>query len=234
VDHQRRREDVASIVFEAVDGAITFVANIAGAMLKAIVNTVEDALNAMTALFKWIGAKVDAVSRWLGFLFDWSDFVAVKVVLKGAIKDGLKSFDGILDRVQVSGDAWFKHARDDNMPRLTSMPMAKPRNDQTMQTAWSAAQPPPSPLGADNVDIRTYAQLGWLKDRVSSPATYLSTGADKSAAINGSDPLAPLITAIETLMSDMGKAFTQCSPTLEPSSPATCRQATSSRPCSQR
>jgi hypothetical protein len=169
---------------------------------------VEDALNAIAALYRWIGAEVDAVFWWLVSLFDWSNFVAVKDVLSGAIEDDLKSFDGIRDRLQASEDAWFKYARDDIMPCLTSMPMARPRNDQTMQTAWSAAQPPPPPLGADNVDMRTDARLGWLKDRISSPATSLSTGAEKPTAINGSGPLAPLITAIETLMSDVGKAFT--------------------------
>ncbi|KAM0326135.1 hypothetical protein ACHAQA_006728 [Verticillium albo-atrum] len=197
-------EDVGRIIFDVIDGVITFVADIAGKLFRAIVNTVEDALHAITALFKWIGVDVEAIFRWLGFLFDWSDFVAVKDVLKDTVKQGLRSFASIQDQFQASGDAWFAHARANVLPRLSSTPMARPGSNQSMQDAWSGAQPTPPPVGPSKTDLRTDPRLGWLKDRVNTPASSESGG---SLTTDEADPMAPLIAAINTLVSDVGTAF---------------------------
>lgn len=198
-------KDVGRIVFDVVDGVVTFVVDIGGKIFRAIVNTVEDALHAITALFKWVGTNAEALFRWLGFLFDWSDFVAVKDELKDTVKQGLKSFASVQDRFQASGDAWFAHARANVLPRLSSTPMARPGSNRSMRDAWSGVQPTPPPVGSSKTDLRTDPRLGWLKDRVNTPAS--SGSGSSSLTADEPDLMAPLMAAINTLISDVGTAF---------------------------
>lgn len=198
-------EDVGGVVFESIDGVIHLVVTIAGDVFRAIVNTVEDALHAITAVFKWIGAEIEMIFRWLAFLFDWLEFIAVKNTLKSVVTQSLTSFESIQDKIQTAGDAWFDHAKANILPHLATTPMAKPSN-KPMQAAWSSAVASPSPVGSGNTDLRTDPKLGWLKDRVNTPATASAT-AVTGIATNGTDPIGQLQKDIEGLVSDVGQTF---------------------------
>ena len=197
-------DDIATIVFK-VEGELTyFIATIAENIFQAVVNTVEDALHALTALFKWIGAKIEEVFRWLAFLFDWSDFIAVKNTLKGALNQSLSSFAPLISQLQTSGDAWFANVKANIVPHLSGTSMAKP-GSQPMQNAWAGSQPTPPLVGSDKIDLRTDPKLGWLQDRVNTRSSTSSSG--EASIITDDDPTGPLLTALESFISDALQAF---------------------------
>ncbi|KAF5580885.1 uncharacterized protein FSUBG_13290 [Fusarium subglutinans] len=195
-------DDVAEMVFEVVGDVIHFVVTIGESVIKAVIKTVEDALNAITALFKWIGAEVEAVFRWLAFVFNWSDFVTVKNLLKDIVNQAITSFISIENQVKVAGDDWFSKVKADIIPNLTSTKMAKP-GDVSVQEAWSSHQPPPPPIGPHQVDLRSDPRVGWLKSRMEADPTT-TTHATKSNNMTNIDPV---LEALNTLMQDVGKAF---------------------------
>ncbi|KAF4332279.1 hypothetical protein FBEOM_13929 [Fusarium beomiforme] len=195
-------EDVVEITFKVVDDVIHFVVTIAEDVFTAVINTVEDALHAITALFKWIGAEVEAVFRWLAFLFNWSDFITVKNMLKDIVNQAFTSLISMEAQLKAAGDAWFSNVKANILPNLTKTKMAKP-SDQPIQQAWSSQQPPPPPVGPHQVDLRTDPRVGWLKSRMTADPT---TTKDLAAG-NNTTSSDPILDAINTLMKDMGDAF---------------------------
>ncbi|KAF9774180.1 hypothetical protein IL306_007856 [Fusarium sp. DS 682] len=195
-------EDVVEMTFKLVDGVIHFVVTIAEAVFTAVINTVEDALHAITALFKWIGAEVEAVFRWLAFLFNWSDFITVKNMLKDIVNQSFTSLISIETQLKAAGDAWFSEVKANILPNLSSTKMVKP-GDQPLQQAWSSQQPPPPPVGPHQVDLRSDPRVGWLKSRMTAdPTTTRDPVTGKTAT--SSDPV---LDAINTLIQDLQKAF---------------------------
>ena len=197
-------DDIASIVFKVEDKIVYFEATIGKDIFRAVVNTVEDGLHALTALFKWIGAEIEEVFRWLAFLFDWSDFIAVKNTLRGALNQSLSSFAPLISQLQTSGDAWFANAKANIIPHLSGTSMAKPGN-QPMQNAWAGSQPTPPPVGSNRTDLRTDPKLGWLQDRVNTRSS--SSSSREASIMTNDDPTEPLLTALESLISDALQAF---------------------------
>ncbi|KAL2259592.1 hypothetical protein VTK26DRAFT_6695 [Humicola hyalothermophila] len=196
-------EEVDEVVFEVVDEAVHLVVTVAETAFRAMVNTVEDALHSITALFQWIGAEIDAVFRWLAFLFDWSDFVAVKNALKEVVRQSLGSFAAVGSRARATGDEWFAHAREAILPNLSSTPMVKPPPNQRLQDVWAGTQPTPK------TDMRSDPRLGWLKDRANTPPSSSRgpTNLAQAQAADGADPTGPLLAAIQKLISDMLAVF---------------------------
>jgi hypothetical protein len=201
-------EGVDKFVFELVDGAIYLVVTVAETVFQAAINTVEDALHAITALFKWIGAEIEAVFRWLAFLFDWSDFVAVKDALKEVARRSLTSFSTLEGRVQVSGDRWFAHVRESILPKLSSTPMAGPPKDQPLQNVWANTQP------TLRADIRSDTRLGWLKDRINTPpaspkapATAHGGLTNSALATDNVDPTTLILATIQNLTAEVLGTF---------------------------
>ena len=204
-------EDISQVVFEAVGSAVHFVVTIAEDVFTAIVNTVEDALHAITALFKWIGAEFEKVFQWLGFLFDWSDFVAVKDLLKTVVNESFHSLGDVLSNLQSSGDKWFAHLKESILPNLQTMPM--PPLSGSLQSSCSSVQPASLSVGSDNTDVRNDARLGWLRDRMnaapssSGPGSPAAPRAVPAEAGQPGDPIAAVVQAFETLVSDVSQAF---------------------------
>lgn len=195
-------EEVADIVFLLIDDVVHFVVTIGTDIFDAIINTVEDALNAITALFKWIGAEIDAVFRWLGFLFDWSDFVAVKNVFSGAIMQSLRSLGGMLTTLRTSGDEWCAYTKANIVGTLTSLPVANVGSG-SLNSSWGAAQPAPSPVGADKTDMTTDPRIGWLKDRASTPPNSGASAPTLHPAAVASETMSDLMQAFATALKDV-------------------------------
>ena len=198
-------DDLVSVKYVLADEGLQFVVNMAGKELRAIIRTVEDALSSITALLAWIGAGIDAAFRWLGFLFDWKDFIATKNTLKGIINQSLDSFASIQSQLQTSGDAWFAHAKANVLPGISSTSKAIPSN-QPLQSAWARAQPTPPPVGSGNTDLRSDPRLGWLKDRLNTAPSTDTSGAEIKTT-NVADPTSALFSAMETLIKDVQTAF---------------------------
>ncbi|KAH6847408.1 hypothetical protein B0I37DRAFT_430938 [Chaetomium sp. MPI-CAGE-AT-0009] len=194
-------EDVGNFVFDVVGEAIHLVVTVAETVFKAIINTVEDALHAITALFNLIKADIEAVFRWLAFLFDWKDFIAVKDALKGVVRQSFTSFAKLEGRVKESGDKWFAHVKDSILPGLSSKDMAKPPEDQSLQVVWAKNQRKPK------TDLRSDTRLGWLKDRINTPPSSSKTPAaatsgptNSALAADNADPTSALLDQIKTLI----------------------------------
>jgi hypothetical protein len=75
-------ESVIQIVKDAASGAWHFIANIAGQVYRAVLNSVETIVGAVEWLFNAIKTAIEDLIAFLEFLFEWADITRTKKVMK--------------------------------------------------------------------------------------------------------------------------------------------------------
>lgn len=205
-------EDVANVVIQDIGNALKFVVTIAEDVFTAVVQTVEDVFHAITALFKWIGAEFEALFRWIGFLFNWSDFLAIRDVLKALINQTLQSVESVAETWKLQGDRWFDELRSSILPNFSPEKSLPNLGNRSLQDSWSTYQPAPAPIGSGQVDLRSDPRMGWLSDRLQTPPTSSSLGAGAvtqaaNLSAGADDPFQAVEQAIQTLFKDLKNVF---------------------------
>jgi hypothetical protein len=147
-------EDVESFFINVADEVVTLVVSFAEGVFHAVVSTVEDALNAVVALFNYIGAAFEDIFRWLAFIFDWSEMVAVHNSLSTAFQAGINGFEKELTSIQSTIDNWFAQARSSLGGPTFSGAI------QTIQQGVATNQPATTVVGG--TDVSSDSRIGWV------------------------------------------------------------------------
>lgn len=165
-----------------------------------IVDTVEDALQAITAVFNWIGAEVDKVIDFLKALFDFQAIWNTKTVLAAQLTALPGNLADLLGTWSNTIQSDFFTARKATIDKLFTDAIAHfDGTPFTSLTGWSPMGQPPSASasiagGATQSDLANNPHANWLQDRVSSYApTSIATPTGSNTAL--SNFLAALIDA---------------------------------------
>jgi Flp pilus assembly pilin Flp len=140
---------VVSWVGDQLQAAWTIIVNGVTYVFDAIVETITDAFNVVSAFFAQVGAAFAKVVEWLGFLFDWGDILrtaaAIEYVLSGVIGGVLT---GGLPQLQTKVDGWFSAAQSQLATLLQDAQNAIGRNGSLSTGADSLVPTPPPALDA--------------------------------------------------------------------------------------
>lgn len=99
-------KSIVRVIRDAASAAWHFVAEIAGKVYRAVLDTVDAVVNAVEWLFNAIKTTIADIIRYVEFLFDWDDIKRTKMVLHNLVKryleaqvNGIQAFKGKFDKM---------------------------------------------------------------------------------------------------------------------------------------
>lgn len=203
---------VASVVVDFTNSVIQLVIEIGGQLVKLadwVIKGVEDAMQAITSVFNWIEAKVEAVIDWLKMLFDFKAIWNTKEALKTqllVLPDYLISQFGTWSAL-IENDFFARQKAKIGDYFAAAISKYGGRSFAGLD-GWTAMGQPPSSSSkiagsATPSDLTDNANINWFQDKVSSNAPAQIDGIPAT----GGDPIQAFFDAVVDVGQDLLKAF---------------------------
>ena len=118
-------EKAGSFVIQTAGETIEFIVNLGDRVVKLILDTVEQVLQAIDWLFQTIYVLLMDFLRWLGLLFNWGDILTTQQVFANVTTQTINMLESRIALAQSEVDSFFANLKQQAQQHLT------PLNDET-------------------------------------------------------------------------------------------------------
>jgi len=201
-------ENTCDVIMQAVEDGYQFIITIAGEVWNAIVRTAEDAWHAIGALIASLGADIEDFLRFLSYLFDWDEFIAVKNLLKGLFSPMLQGMNSVLSTLQTDGDNYLDNLASQiaTATAPSGVPFAGVTGSDPSTSFNSSANPPSGSTSVGGTDLQSDSRVGWMRSQAQTSAN--TTSSSNTTSCNITQALVDAFHAVEanftTLCTNVG------------------------------
>jgi outer membrane protein assembly factor BamB len=196
-------EGVGSIVWHFAEGVAGVIVNGLKNAYQFVVETIEQAMQVATAIWKQVASDINSVVQWLSYLFNWTDIVNTHTLIKTQILTTISNYqtwiDNELKEATNDVDAFFT-ARENDALTIFDAIIAQLGSTQTIQGVRKLGGDPNAAFSSQGQDVTT--QANWLPRKVSENVTAAALANPALFSITGDSTA---LTAIENFFTSVGK-----------------------------
>lgn len=193
-------EKIGSIVWQFANGVATAIVNGVENIYHFIVQSVDQAVQVVTAIFKQVVTDISKVVEWLSYLFSWDDIVNTHLLIKNQVLTTITGFQKWIDNELLETtndvDTFFTNAETNALTYFDQL--IKNLGGQSVSGVRKTAGDPNAAFTSSGQDVTT--QANWLPRKFSENAGGTSLSA-LTATVTGDSTV---LIAIEAFFTNVG------------------------------